>query len=666
MQTKSAQRKVLQISGTVLAALMAIGVLGAAARNIIGQGKPEDLFVFYTVNKTDLPIVITERGSLESQIKTNIRCEVENVAVDRSGNAGTQIIAIVPNGAAVSEGELIVEFDSATIRDRLDTQTLDYQKAISAKIQAAAKYENQILQNKTAEAEAQLAVELAKLELEMYMDKSSGTFQLSVEEIEREIDNTKNSTMEARAALELARVDRSGMKELFKLGYRGKSDLDQSQLKFLDAENRLASSVNAMKTYQGNRRKLTVYEFQMQKLQLEGAVETARRGLAQVQNDNKSLLEQALAAKLEAENTEAKELERLERQKLQLERCKIYAPHSGMVVYAQERRGNTEIAEGATVRERQNILSLPNLSLMQVKTQVHEAVLDQVRVGMPATVKVDAFPEMTFNAVVESVAVVPSSSGGWMSASSVKTYETVVKILGEVESLKPGMTAVVNIHVDQVADIIAVPVHAVVQVDREVWCYIQANGGIERRDVVIGRSNEKFVHIREGLSVGDRVVLNPMDIYDDQQQENTNEISPESGVPEMPEDLADAVQGAAEQANDAGAGEQPDSQAGAIGRRRRGPPGGERLGRPEGAGDGRRRGGPPGGQGRVRPDAGGASGGRTGPAGEAGPGGRRESGGGSGEAGPFRGRRGERPGSPAGGEGRPPGNRPTTGGTPDA
>ena len=423
---KTSKATTMRTAGTLLVIVAAVAVLVAAVRNM-GTGDREESFVYYTASKTDLPIVVTERGNLESQQETTIRCQVENVGVDRSGSAGTQIIFIVPNGDAVAKDELVVEFDSATIRDRLETQSLAYQKAISAKTQAVAKYKNQLIQNETAEAEAALKVELARLELEMYMDKESGTFQLSVEEIERSIDDSKNSTMEARAALELARVDRSGMKELFKLGYRGKSDLDQSRLKFLQAEDRLASFVNQMKTHQGNRRKLTVYEFQMQKLQLEGAVETAKRGLKQVQNDNDSLAEQALAAKLEAVNTEAKELERMNRMELQLQRCKIHAPHGGMVVYARERRGNTEISEGATVRERQRILTLPDLSLMQVKTQVHEAVLDQVRSGMPATVKVDAFPGRVFNAVVDKVAVVPSSSGGWMSSSSVKTYDTIVR-----------------------------------------------------------------------------------------------------------------------------------------------------------------------------------------------------------------------------------------------
>jgi RND family efflux transporter MFP subunit len=514
--------------GTVFTAVITLVV---AVWSMLGRGEGGEVFVYYPVARNDLPIVVTERGNLESQVETKITCQVENVSVDRSGNYGTQIIFIVPNGAAVKEGDLLVEFDSAAIRDRLDTQELAYQKAVSAKTQAVAKYENQLIQNETAEAEAELAVELAKLELEMYTDPDNGTFRLAVEEIERQIDNAKNQSLEARAALQLAEVERSGMEELFMLGYRGKSDLDQSQLKFLQAEDRLASSINQVKTYQANRRKLTEYEKKMQELQLQGAVETAKRALRQVRNDNESLREQALAAKQEAENTELKEKERLARLKEQLANCKIYAPHGGMVVYARDRRNNTDIAEGATVRERQDILTLPDLSRMQVKTQVHEAVLDQVRPGLATAVRVDAFPNRVFNGIVEKVAVVPSSDG-WFSGS-VKTYETIVKIEGEVDSLKPGMTAVVNIRVDRIRDILTVPVQAVVQVDRDNWCYVNAGRGIERRDIVIGRSNEKFVHVREGLQPGDRVVLNPMDVMDERQRAQ-QKISPEAGVPEVP------------------------------------------------------------------------------------------------------------------------------------
>ena len=518
------------------AILGSVGLVGAGVSKLVDSGESNAAFVFYDVRKSDLPIVVTERGELASQVETIITCKVENLG-DR-GNSGTQIIYIVPNGSAVEKDQLLVEFDSATIRDRLEELELAFQKARSARIQAEAKYNNQILQNETTLAEAVLARDLAEIELSMYKDPKVGTAKLSKEQIDRQIDEAKNAANEARATLELAEVERDGMKELFKLGYRGKSDLEQSRLKYLQAEDRLASALNQIKTYRGNRQKLDKFEQQMEEKRLQGALATSERNIKQVENDNQALLDQALASKNEAINTESKEKERLERIRQQLENCKIFAPHSGMVVYKRERRGNTEIMEGAIVRERQEILSLPDLSKMKVKTQVHEAVLDQIRPGLPTSVRVDAFPESTYRGVVEKVGVVPSSNGGWFSSGSVKTYETEVRIVDEVEGLKPGMTAVVNMHVDRIEDVITVPVQAIIQSDGETWCYKETGRDISRQGIKIGRSNDKFVHVREGLEVGDRVVLNSMDIYE-QENDQPQEISSDSGAPEMPESLAE-------------------------------------------------------------------------------------------------------------------------------
>ena len=253
--------------------------------------------------------------------------------------------------------------------------------------------------------------------------------------------------------------------------------------------------------------------------------------------NNKSDLAQVEAARLEAESIAQKENERLENYTEQLEKCKIYAPHGGMVVYSREGRdGATEIAEGVVVRERQRILTLPDLSRMQVKTQVHEAVLDQVRAGLPATIRVDAFPDQLFYGIVHEVAVVPASSG-WFS-SGVKTYDCVVRIDGEVTGLKPGMTAVVEIHVDRLKDVLTVPVQAVVQRNRDNWCYVQTKRGVEKRLLKLGRSNDKFVQIQEGVANGERVVLNPMAILEKTDGQE-KEISPESGAPEMPEAVAE-------------------------------------------------------------------------------------------------------------------------------
>ena len=498
--------------------------------DVSGSGQP---FVFYTVNRSDLPIVVTERGSLESQMQTKIRCDVENMTYDRSGNAGTQIIFIVPNGSAVKKDELLVELDSAAIRDRLDQQVLDSQRAKSQRIQAVARFENQKIQNKISKAQAQLQVELADLTLLKYIDPDSGDYVLNRDDLERLIAESKSTILEMRAALELGKVDKAGIESLFQLGYRGKSDLDQSLFRYLQAEDKLASSMRQLSTHKASLKQLDVYELKMRKKELEGEVSTAKGNLTQVITDNGSQLEQAEAAKDEGIQAEQKENERLAKFETQLELCKILAPHDGMVVYAREgRRGSsgTEIAEGVSVRQRQEIITLPDLSMMQVKTQIHEAVLDQVRPGLPTTVRIDAFPNRTYTGVVHQVAVVPTNNWG----SNVTTYDCLVRIVDEVEQLKPGMTAVVDIHVARIKDVLAVPIQAIVQVERETWCYTQSSHGVERLDVELGPNNDKFVQVVNGLDAGARIVLNPMLIFEESKVDN-NAISPDAGATDAPE-----------------------------------------------------------------------------------------------------------------------------------
>ena len=127
--------KSVTVFGCVLGCL---ALLGTGISQLAGTSENPGNYVLYEAKLADLPIVVTERGNLESQVETTITCRVENIG-DRS-SSGTQIIYIVPNGSAVEKDQLLVEFDSATIRDRLDQQTLSYQKAMSSRSQAIAKY----------------------------------------------------------------------------------------------------------------------------------------------------------------------------------------------------------------------------------------------------------------------------------------------------------------------------------------------------------------------------------------------------------------------------------------------------------------------------------------------------------------------------------------------
>jgi hypothetical protein len=97
----------------------------------------------------------------------------------------------------------------------------------------------------------------------------------------------------------------------------------------------------------------------------------------------------------------------------------------------------------------------------------------------------------------------------WLNPD-LKTYLTEITIDEDqdISSLRPGMTAKVEILVDQVADALFVPVQSVTTIDGAPVCYIWKDGQFAPRSVELGDSNDSFVVVRAGLDEGDVVQLN--------------------------------------------------------------------------------------------------------------------------------------------------------------
>jgi HlyD family secretion protein len=551
LRSSRAAAQMLSRPRTVVLALVGFGTLSAASWAWTQRdGKPHQQLVFQSVVRGDMPIVLTEPGTLESQQQTFIRCEVESLGSGGGGSRGgsggfgggfsrggggsgggneirPQIIWIVPNGKSVVQGELLIELDSAPIQARLNDQIVNFEYVKAEAVQSLAKYENQKTQNLTFEAEALLKRDLAELNLRMYGDDNGGTYKLTLQELELKIQESKSLMAESQAKVELQKREREGMQQLYDLGYRGLGDLDQSRYKLLQAQDSMEKAQNSLDNAVSARRKLVQYEKEMMLKTLQGALATAERTLDQVKVDNASLLSQAEAAKNGAEAALQKEQEKLDRLRLMVSKCKMYAPHDGMVVYETD-DGEPEVGEGFYVYERQRLLTLPNLSSMQVKTSVHESVLLDVQPGLPATISVDAFSDRKFRGSVKTVSMIPRQSS-WLS-SDIKIYETIVTIDEPVEHLKPGMTAVVEIELEPLRNVLIVPVQAVVVVGEESWCYVAAGKGVERRNVRLGRTNSELIHVTEGLDEGDRVVVNPLSVMDPALS-GQRVISPDLGAP---------------------------------------------------------------------------------------------------------------------------------------
>lgn len=199
--------------------------------------------------------------------------------------------------------------------------------------------------------------------------------------------------------------------------------------------------------------------------------------------------------------------ERLDVLDRQIKSAVVYAPTPGTVVYARidrNRGGGEAVREGVQVRERQELIILPDTTKMRCLIKVQEAQVDKVLRGQAAVVTVEAFQGEQFAGRVTNVAPVADSNSGWMT-SDRKVYTTIVDLDSDNPDgrLRSRMAANVTIMVDVVKDTLPAPLQAVYR-DRAVnYVWKMGPNGPVATPVKCGRQNSERVEILEGVAAGD-------------------------------------------------------------------------------------------------------------------------------------------------------------------
>ena len=196
-------------------------------------------------------------------------------------------------------------------------------------------------------------------------------------------------------------------------------------------------------------------------------------------------------------------------------KLKYVAEEPGLIVYdtgssRRFRSSEVTIAVSETIEPRQQLMIIPDMSTLQVETKVYEAVREQIYVGLPVVIRLDARRGEVLSGKVTKVALLPDSQGRWLS-SDVKVYPTVVSFEGDISelNLKPGLTAKVEIMLATLKDVLFVPISAVFTNQDVTFCYRRSHGKVERTPVAIGRSSATHVQILDGLEERDDVLLVP-------------------------------------------------------------------------------------------------------------------------------------------------------------
>ncbi len=310
----------------------------------------------------------------------------------------------------------------------------------------------------------------------------------------------------AQAQLKLTQIKLEGIQRLYEKEYRTKSELDQAELEFEKGQ----ISVDSAETSRGL---VMRYDFPMQ---AEKLLLTYRENLWKLERAKMEAISKTAQASAKLKGAERRyvmEKQHCDEQREQIEYCIIRAERPGLVVYGGNSRGwrgEDPIREGTTVRERQQILTIPDMTEMSVKVKVHETEVNKVAIGQNARITVEAYADAELTGEVMKVGVLPASEDRWMNPD-VKVYPVTIKIDGVHEWLRPNMTAEVEILVKELEDVVHVPINAITPYKDQRVCYVLNGGEPERREVETGEFNQDFIEIKSGIAEGEEVLLDPPD-----------------------------------------------------------------------------------------------------------------------------------------------------------
>jgi HlyD family secretion protein len=284
--------------------------------------------------------------------------------------------------------------------------------------------------------------------------------------VELDRERLEDRVAELAAALEMRRA-----RARYDLVGRARADLDEARRDLARARRLLERGVASKERIEDLAHEAQVAEIALSDARAEQA---ARR-----------------AAVLEAENA----LRRVERD---LAKTMIRSPVDGVVVRRQVEVGTAvaDLQNGGTV-----VATLADDRRIHVLAEVDENEVAGVRVGQPASVRIDAFPEEIFEGTVRKVSSSGTAEGGLAS------FEIEIELAPD-ERVRVGMSADARVEVGRHRGVLLVPNTALVRTEDGAEVRTVGRGGRpELVRVEQGYSDGFRTVVRGGLSEGDTVLV---------------------------------------------------------------------------------------------------------------------------------------------------------------
>ncbi|MBI3949642.1 MAG: efflux RND transporter periplasmic adaptor subunit [Acidobacteria bacterium] len=225
-----------------------------------------------------------------------------------------------------------------------------------------------------------------------------------------------------------------------------------------------------------------------QKLVSEREVAQLKYRLDELQHDERVSSSEERELTHRVEELEAE----IEQVTLEISRTQVKAPFSGYVIQRM-------VELGRTMRNLEPLFKLGDFSPLYADVHLSEGEARQVRPGQPATINLGIDESVQTSGRVARISPVVDQSTG--------TVKITVELSRTGGAFKPGAFVRVGIQTDTRANTVLIPKRAVVEEDGEKFVYVASGDTAKRTKVTLGYETDGKVEVRQGLSVGQQVVV---------------------------------------------------------------------------------------------------------------------------------------------------------------
>jgi HlyD family secretion protein len=448
------------LAGSALA-----GLAGLAAAPLLllgGAGTPP--LATATAREDAFHVSIVEGGTLQALRSVTYASSIQ------SNQA--KIVVIAPEGRLVNKGDLLILFDSAPFEEEIRKNQALLAQANADLEKARQDFKLQLIENQEEQAAARQKQERSQLELR---DVQEGKGRRKEEEAAAAVANAERELQKARTALD-------DLKPLLDEGFITRQELER-------AEQAVARAQEERDLARRRRDSLVNFGRPLEVAQARSEALMTKESARQLQASSAFKVEQRKAAVSAAESRIQEAASRLAIAQQQLARTEVRADVPGIVVYREVFFGSEQRKPqvGDQVWANQPLIILPDITRMVVETKVRETDIHKVEKNQKVAVRVQAQEEK--------------------ERRGAKFFGVTVQVNESDSRLRPGMSARVEIQVEERPQALFVPLEAVFEKDGRSACYVWQRGGFVPRPVVLGPSNRDFVVVEKGLQRGDRVAL---------------------------------------------------------------------------------------------------------------------------------------------------------------